>query len=384
MNWLRDNILKVVLFVFVAIIVVVVIVACTMGGGKTQNTTEGYIALENKLQNAAISYVKEHKSVLPKTTETIKKIKLDTLIEAGKINKLHAVEDGSVTCKGYVEIEKLYEDKNEYKYIPYLSCGKYYVTKTISDYIIDKETENGTFNRTVDDGLYASNDEYIFRGEHPDNFIILGEHLYRIIKINSEGQLQLISTTRTEGYYMWDDRYNITKDDFVGITDFGKSRLYDTLVFLYENELEEQGEIYFSDLEKTYITEHDFCIGKRDTNDTNIYSGVECTETMPLKVGLISLNEYARVSLDANCTGIYNLSCSNYNYFTSLDTKSQNTITTLTAVSNNTYDYFSVSYTEVYPRKAYIEAPLYPVIYINDKVIYKSGSGTYIDPYVIR
>ena len=109
MNWIRDNILKIVGIIFAIIIILIIIVACSGMGSKPVDSSSGYIELENRLQNAAISYVKEHPSILPKTTENIKKVKLNTLIEAGKINKLHAVDNNSVVCKGYVEIEKISE-----------------------------------------------------------------------------------------------------------------------------------------------------------------------------------------------------------------------------------------------------------------------------------
>ena len=383
MNWLRDNILKVVLGIFLLIIIAIVIVACTMGNKTTPDISEGYAALENRLQNAAIKYVNEHPNILPKTTDTIKKVKLDTLVNAGKIGKLHSPEDKSVVCKGYVEIEKLYEDKNEYKYIPYISCGKYYVTTTIADHIIDLETKNGEFNRTSEDGLYKFNNEYVFRGEYPNNFISIAGYLYRIIKIDENKQLQLISVGKTRDKYIWDDRYNYEKDRYYGINDFEKSRLNNSLLFVYENDNEEEGEIFITEEERSYIVEHDFCIGKRKIDDENIYSGAECAVTTPLKVGLITVNEYARASLDPHCNNLYEKSCANYNYFIMLDESNHYPFQTLTAVADNTYEFFMIDY-EIYYSKTSSGKQLYPVVYIDEKTIYKSGTGTRLDPYIVR
>lgn len=382
MNWIRDNIIKIVIGIFLIIVIIVVVVACGMGGGSGTDKSEGYISLENKLQNAAIKYVNEHPKILPKATGTVKKVTLDTLIAAGKINKLYAADDKSVVCKGYVEIEKISDDSKEYRYTPYISCGKYYVTKTIGDYIIDKETNNGEFTRTSEDGLYEIGDEYVFRGEYPNNFIYIGDHLYRIMKVSSTGELQLVSAVRTYGSYKWDDRYNIEKDRTIGINDFEKSRLNETLEFLYENTDTEQGEVFFTK-EKNYIVDYDFCIGKRSVADTNIYSGAECSKIVPLKVGLITISEFARASIDPNCKGIFDKSCANYNFFTTLDNENNYVVATLTAVAENTYEYFAIDYVAELKR-ADVEKRLFPVFYINDKVIYKSGSGTYLDPYVVR
>ena len=103
-----------------------------------------------------------------------------------------------------------------------------------------------------------------------------------------------------------------------------------------------------------------------------------------MKVGLISVNEYARASLDPNCKGIMDRSCANYNFFTKINTQNENSIVTLTASASNTYTYYKISYGETLEQKTSSDAPLYPVVYINDRVIYKSGSGTYLDPYKVR
>ena len=386
MNWLRDNILKILIILGVMVVVIVLIVVFAKPSGEVVVSGAQYGELETKLQNAAIKYARKNKSILPKTTDEIKKIKLETLEKNNYIGKLVAVEDNSVKCTGYVEVAKISEKENKYRYTPYVSCGKYYVTKTIGDYIIDAETKDGTFERTADAGLYKIGDEYVFRGENVANYIMLDNHLYRIIKIDSDKSLQLISTNRTEVSYIWDDRYNVEKNSNDGINNFLKSRLYDSLELIYTNTNTDKGEVFFSSKEKDYIVEHDFCIGKRNLSDGNIYSGVECVEKAPLKVGLISLNEYARASIDSNCKSVFDKSCSNYNYFNTLGTKDSYsyTYTTLTAVADNTYQYYRVRYGEVLDTRGSVGVQLYPVIYITNRTIYSSGDGTFTDPYIVR
>ncbi len=388
MNWLRDNIAKI-LIILGVVVVVFVIIAIVSKPKQKEDIVSGtkYGELETKLQNAAINYVEKHKKLLPTSTENTSKITLSTLMSNNYIGKIVAVEDRKTKCSGYVEITKLSNEKNDYRYTPYLNCGEYYSTKTIGNYIIDKETENGTFTRTADAGLYQSGEDYIFRGENPNNFIMLDQHLYRILKIEGSGSLQLISTSKTGSSYVWDNRYNIDRksiDNSDGINNFLKSRLHDTLVSLYNNTNSQAGEIYFSDTEKSYIIPHEYCIGKRSLNDSNIYSGTECKETVELEVGLISLNEYARVSVDANCKGIYDRSCANYNYLNTLYKKTSYVYTTLTASADNTYQYYRVYNNKVDLAKTNSSKQLYPVIYINNKTIYSSGTGTATDPYIIR
>lgn len=385
MNWLRDNILKLLIILGLAI-VAIIIIAILMKPKSNDNVVIGskYSELETKLQNAAIKYVGNHKKLLPTSTENVTKIKLSTLQGNNYIGKLVAVDDSNVICSGYVDVEKISEEENDYRYTPYITCGKYYTTKTIGDYIIDVETKDGTFERTADDGLYKMGDEYIFRGEALNNYIVLDSHLYRIIKIDKDKSLQLISTYSTSGYYVWDNRYNVDIKKYYGITNFNKSRLYDTLKYLYEASDSKNEEVFFSSKEKEYIIEHDFCIGKRSVDDENIYSGAECKETIPLKVGLITVNEYSRASIDPNCTYLYKLSCGNYNYFNILKKSMTYSYTTLTAVSENSHQIFKINGGDIILKKASDSSRLYPVIYINPKTIYASGTGTSEDPYIVR
>lgn len=384
MNWIRDNIVKVLIIMGVAVVVIVIAaIALTPKGDNTVKGTK-YGELETKLQSAAIKYIGNHKKKLPKDSDEVVKVTLKTLISNNYIGTITAVDNASTKCDGYVEVTKIEDKENTYRYTPYITCGEYYVTKTIADYIIDSETKLGTFERTTDAGLYKMGDEYVYRGENVNNYIELDEHAYRIIKIDKDKSLQLISAERTDDSYIWDDRYNIDKDSDDGINTFIKSRLYESLETGIEDFLNEEGEEFYSEAEKDYIIPHEYCIGKRAYGDGDIYSGAECTETTTLKTGLISLNEYARASIDPNCGSVYDKSCANYNYFNSLGRGDSYSYITLTAVLDNSYEFYRVRYGEVDPVRTSYSEQLYPVIYINAKTIYSSGTGTAEDPFIVR
>lgn len=384
MNWLRDNILKI--FIILGVVIVAIVVVAIVFRPKGDSLVKGseYIDLENKLQDAAIKYVGSHKKLLPTSIDKVTKIKLNTLQSNNYIGKLVAVDDASVSCDGYVEVSLLNEETKEYSFNPFITCGKYYTTKTIGNYIIDLETKDNTFERTTDEGLYKIGNEYVFRGENINNFIEIDTHLYRIIKIDENKSLQLISSTKTSNSFVWDNRYNVEKERNDGINDFLKSRLNESLSYLYEAEDSKNEEAFFSTDEKYYIIDHDYCIGKRSLEDENIYSQAECNETASLKVGLITLAEYARASIDPNCKGAFDRSCANYNYFNALGDYNNYTHLTLTGVADNTYQIYRVRNGDITIPKASSSAQLFPVIYIDQNTIYESGSGTYDDPYTVR
>ena len=382
MNWIRDNIVKILIILGATVVFIVIFALLAKPRGETTVSGSKYGELETKLQSAAIKYMDKHKKKLPKNSEETTKVTLKTLISNNYIGTITAVDNSSTKCDGYVEITKIEERDNSYRYTPYITCGDYYSTKTIGDYIIGAETEEVAV-RTSGDGLYKIDDEYVFRGEIVNNYIMLDSKPYRIIKIDKDKSLQLISVDRTSDSYVWDDRYNVEKNNETGINDFSKSRLYTALENMYTSKTDDDT-VEFTKDEKDYIISHDYCIGKRSMGDTNIYSGAECQQTVSLKVGILSLYEYSRASIDDNCKSVFDRSCNNYNYFSTLGKRDSYTYTTLTGVGDNTYQYYRISSGEIQTATPSYDTQLYLVIYINAKTIYSSGTGTADDPYIVR
>lgn len=396
MNFIRNNIVKIMIVLIALIVVVVILAACSKKEAPIDIET-GYTEMENRLQNAAIKLTKNNKTLLPTTTEVSKKIKMKTLINKGLITPFHAMEDSNVKCTGYVEVIKKSEDEEDYRYTPYVKCGKYYETKTIGSYIISNEAivNKGQGLYRVELDTQSANTEqtsaetekkysYYFKGEYPNNYLLIGERMYRIMEITEDNNLKVISTAKTEDSYIWDDRFNKDKQDYIGINDFSKSRIKQTLEFLYNNDNQDDGEIFFTNLEKEYIVPHDFCVGKRSLSDTAIYSKSECEVKEELPVGLITLNEYFRVSTSSNCTGVDKQDCNNYNFLYSINPGRQALFMTLTASANDSYSDYQIYYGELVTKKASNSRTLYPVIYLDKNLLYKSGSGTIKDPYIIR
>lgn len=412
MNFIRDNIVKIGIGLVVLIILIVVINACSKMGGGTSDSEAGYLEMENRLQGAAIKYGEKNKRILPIKVEQVKKIQLSTLIANGLMNELHAVENPNVQCRGYVEITKRDLEKDSYRYTPFIKCGKYYQTKTIAEHIIEneeivtsgeglyqvvvedeeptqteeeKKEETTTQNETEEEKeTTKSNEEqsmYYFKGEYPNNYIKIGDRLYRILEISPENNLKLLSTKRTEYTYEWDDRFNVEDDDYTGINDFSKSRLKENLNMLYANTDENEFELFFTDEEKNFIVSHDYCVGKKSFNDKTISDKAECSVKEKLKVGLITLNDYYRTSIDKDCTANDKLACNNYNF---LFTLTEGEFFTLTANADNTSEVLMIDYGEITPVKAEKSKALYPVIYVDRNILYKSGTGSQEDPYIVR
>lgn len=363
MGFFRENGLKF-LLIFAVIIVITIIFTFLFSGSNTKIQT--YNDMEVSLKNAAIKYASSNSSLLPKDETTLKKVNLDTLVNEKKIDQLYALDDENISCTGYVTIVK----KNDsYIYTPYIKCGKYYETKELSKYIIDKEDGS-----TSEDRLYKYEDTYVFRGENPNNYVMLGDKLFRILEINNNNEIKLIANKRTDMQFVWDDRFNSEKKDNIGINNFSKSRLKEGLEDLYNSE-------YFTDSDREKIAKHDICVGKRSLSDTSIDGKAECSVIEKNQyVGLLQVNEFARASIDEKCNAANKPECQNYNFLYNLGYS----IRTLNAVADNTYQIYYISDGELYITRSSNSFYVFPVIYIDKDVLYQGGEGTLDKPYILK
>ena len=375
MNWIRDNILKLVI-ILVVIIVAIVLVSIFAGGGDDEPvvTGTGYTELENKLQAAAINYAKDHPDLRPSSVEKPIRIKLATLIDDDYIGEIHAIENSKTVCNGYVDIILKEEKTEDYKLVPHLICGNYYETSTIRDYIIKNDLV------TTGDGLYQDGQGYIYKGDYPTNHIMIGEKRYRILSITADGELKLLSTEDTVGRYVWDNRYNTEKDKLVGINTYSVSRMKENLEYLYSNTKEsDDDEVFFTDEEREYMIDYPFCVGKINPDDPTINPQAECAETSIQKVGLMNISDYFKISTAPGCKNTSTYECNNYNYL--FDTGD---IVTMNASAKNTYDYLIIIEGEIREFEAKNGFPLSPVIYIDGDNMFVTGEGTRDNPYEIR
>ena len=370
MEFIRENILKIIMFI--VILFVAIIIFTFVFAGKREHIPTSYSSMEDSMKNGAIKYVSNNKNLLPKNENESSKVNLDTLINAEILSNFNAIEDNNVSCNGYVDI--LYKN-NDYVYVPHLKCGEFYETTSIADYIKNNETIV-----TSSDGLYKMGDSFVYRGESPNNYIQLGNRLYRIIEIK-ENELRLIINSKINASIVWDDRYNAEKNTSYGLNTYSKSRLKDSLNEIALNKPLDNEEVLFSDQEMQKFIEHDICTGKRSSNYDAIDPSNECQTVEPnQKIGLLTVSDYARASIDTNCTTIYSKSCINYNYFNSISS----TFYTMTASSDNSYEIFKISDGVAELSKASRSFYPYIVVKINELSLYDKGNGTKENPYIVR
>lgn len=367
MKFIRENILKILLVVGVLIIIIVILIACSSSGGTGKATS--YSKMEDNLKNAATRYLKSHSELLPTEEGRIEQVQMDSIYTKKQMDKMTAIDDSSVKCDGYVNVSYRLNENDEkvYRVVPHVKCADKYETEDLYIHILKNEELV-----TELDGLYKIGNEYIFRGENPNNYLQIGEHLYRIMSIDENGYIKIVTNKKPYVNGVWDDRYNVNTGKEDGINNYNVSRIRESLKEYYDDKDS------YSSLEKDVFIKHSICIGKRSENNKEINKTEECSMTLDEDyLSLPILYDYFITSVDKNCKDIYSESCKNYNYMAPLTI-----MPTLTASKDRTNMVFEIGDTAMLTkasrnRKAAI------VTYITN-VTYTSGKGTLESPYMIK
>lgn len=333
-----------------------------------------YTELEGLLKNAAISYFKDYPDSLPQADGDIVEIDSSNLVAAEKMKTLSEYTGEGVACSGVVQVEKAGE---EFLYTPYLNCGDNYLTEELYKKIISDENLVSTGY-----GLYANNGNYIYRGEDVDNYVKLGNSLWRIVKVTANNNIVLIHQDGILYSQPWDNRYNEGKFYAAGFNNYNSSRVKEFLEKVYNNPNKDEQEDILSKKDKANLVSYNLCIGKRANNSETKDNSEECNEVLNnQKLGLLTLSDYLYASIDPNCKSSLSKSCQNYNYLILKD----KTWWLATGDKNDTSKVYSVQSNGVVEA---MDASNYniirPVIYLNSKVLYKSGDGSLEKPFKIK
>lgn len=347
-------------FVILLIIIVTLVV---VANNKTKKVS-GYSDVESRMVSAAKKYYEKYPEQLPQMENVPMSIDAEKLVQSSFLKPFSEMVKEDVQCTGQV---KVYKSDDMYSYFPYLNCGTTYKSAKLKDKIIEENLA------TDGNGLYKIDNEYVFRGEYPNNYVKFNSEIWRIIKINEDGSIKLMQVEKKPEKVVWDDRYNNERSGNTGKNDFRVSRILDELKESYNTNK------YVNKENKELLVKKNWCIGKALESNMEISSLDVCNDQYEdLYIGLLTIDEVLIPSLDANCKNIYDGACTNYNYFTGI-----NVGWTLTTGQQKTYTVFSALRGSIDVKNASISNVIRPVVNINSDVLYKTGDGTEKSPYVI-
>jgi hypothetical protein len=358
----NDKKMKFFLVLAIIAVLVVVLLLLLSSGSKVTN----YSDIEDIMVKTAQNYYKTNNNLLPKTNGGSVEVSAQKLINANLMADFSKYSKSS--CRGKVVV---YNNDDNYVYVPYLDCGEAYKTEelyrtlTKSDKIV-----------TTGNGIYNYSGEYLFRGDNVDNYVSINDKLWRVVKVTNDNLVELIYANAATISYPFDDRYNVEKGYAIGNNDFKVSRINDTLKIISEDKV--KNETFFDDTVKNHMVSHVYCLDRIDNN----YRPSNCSSySEPMKVGLITVSEYMNASLDTNCNVISSKSCQNYNYLVNKNYS----FWTMNASNQNSYQvYYIEDNGTIYLSNAVSYKRIRPVIYLDSTTMYKSGSGTLEDPYIIK
>jgi len=348
-------------------LIIIIFLAILRGCGSTKISYEEY---ENKMISSAEKYFKDNNKV-PTEEGELATIKLSTLVNKGYLKSTEKLV-GDSSCDGTVSVRRngvSIESTNGgfLNYIADLNCKEY---KTV--HLIDKLKENIV---TEESGLYQTEEGYIYKGNKPKNYILFHGHTYRIMSIDNNGVLKLIKNEPEATNRKWDDKFNVETNRSSGKNIYKDSVMLAFLINDYENTKK------INSKAKAQVVAYDVCIGKRASNDFTIDSSIDCSEKLEKQViSLLSVSDYAKASIDPDCTSLNSRSCNNYNYLYGTVSSTW----TVNGSLDNTYDvlFLADGVMSVQIANTYSEYSL--VIHMDGNQTYMGGTGSSSDPYVIE
>ena len=210
----------------------------------------------------------------------------------------------------------------------------------------DIVSDEGNLNKTIDN----EGTSYYFNNIAEDNYVKINGILWRIVRINGNGTIRLVSNEVIDNYSYTESDTNLEY----------KNVLEDKINKWYEENL-----IEFEDI----LSDEVFCI--TDYKELNVNSNLECSEENVYKVdnkllkypiGLLEAEEVSLIGHDGYLKDVNLWTISTYKSKEAFITK-DNALTT---------------------SKINEEYEIRPVINIKSDIIINDGSGTMEDPYSIE
>ena len=272
---------------------------------------------------------------------------------------------------------------------------------------------------TSGDGLYVDSTidgRYIYRGGNPNNYIRLGDDLYRIISLEKDGTIKVIKQDSIR-MLPWDEagaRYSTNSDDFCtsasGCKSWGSNtttldtngnnviqmplEVNGTLKNLPEKEASLNtylnNDFYngLSDDVKSLVVERTWNVGPTAYNQTNLSESIkeESAYKWKGKVALMNATDYVKSSTNSECKSVYayqkNSSCYNnsktHNYL-----YSNNDPWTVSPYAFRADIVFNArSGGDLRHDLAYYACGVRPALYLSAKTTL-SGEGSEADPYKV-
>ncbi len=220
--------------------------------------------------------------------------------------------------------------------------GVYQVTYKVRDSHYNQAVVTRTVNvrRNLTEIVKSSTDEsHYFKGAVSNNYVIFSGMVFRIINVNEDGSVKVVSEDILSNLRYIGDSYEGSSVE-TWLNEVFYKRLHDA---------------------DQYVVDTNFCVG--DVASMTDFSG-SCTETVKAKVGLLSVDEFQKTVLNQRSSTNYG------NSFTSL---LANRLVDGTSIGS--HDWLYVKY------DSSMIPPIKPVLTLKADMYVTEGNGTKETPY---
>lgn len=344
------------------VLILFLVISLILNFGRAKS----YQEIERQLVLAAEKYLQENPFDGPTDSQPQITLPSSLLVDHKFLKALDKLRKDNCSA------EVMVQDKNgEYLITPFLNCD-HYESITIFDQIVKSNPLVNSY-----DGLYSLNEEFVFRGDKVNNYLLFHNILWRIVKLDPEKKtvsliLEDFKKTKND---IWDNRYNTLEESKNGINDFEVSMIRDSLSNIYTTN--------FKDVQSSLMPMN-VCIGKRSPQETDKTGATECSYFLDtnLYVSLLPLYDFMNASLDSRCLSSLDRACTNYNYLVNSSGKWW----TLTADGSKGTKVYGISNAGVINSehavsKKYIR---YTILLDGDSLLYQKGDGSKTSPYEIN
>ena len=265
----------------------------------------------------------------------------EIIINHGQPYKELGVKSVSDNIDGKIDLSKVEIDSSK---VDINKTGTYKVVYKVRDSLNNqtKVTRNVIVAKNLTEVVKTETDDSnYYKGQVDDNYVQFSGMLFRIINVNTDGSVKLISEDITNYLRYTDDKYKDSNID-----------KWLNSVFLP------------SITSSNYLVQSDYCVGSiASTQDTTN----SCSEKITSKVGLLSIDEYNKTLAN----GISSINHNN-NTYSVLANKTNNE----TLVVNE--------YKQVVTINNILLPPIKPVITVKANIYITSGDGSKTNPYKLE
>ena len=239
-------------------------------------------------------------SVLDEDNKVINEVKIDDNYDGRVLNLFFITADKTVRYNIFLNLNKRTKVKGELSVI-----NETLSSENFADILINNlstgtaQSRVGSETSTIDEGLITGTDNkgtaYYFRGNVKNNYVKLGDHLFRIVRINGDGTVRLVMDGSI-GNYAYNLNGIVAGQGFNSLAYFGNTTLLSSINTWVDINLKEYSSYlvngdFCTDMDFSYMINGSYYSRAYERLYVDNAPMLECSTVYTGKAGLLSVDE---------------------------------------------------------------------------------------------